>query len=1841
MTLWQRVAGVLVLTAACACPAFGQCPRADMNGDCRVGFEDLIAFADRWLDSRIYTEAGLVGWWRMEDEAGAVLADSSGYNRPGVLVNMGDPAWVSGKFGGGLEFDGVDDYVQITGYKGVTGTGPRTVTAWVRTSGNGVVVGWGAPLGVGKRFLMSISQGRLRAEVGGGYVGGSTIVNDGAWHHVAAASDGTGTGAIRLYVDGVPDTISGQLSQIIDTGDTDDVTIGKYGVTYLTGVVDDVRIYDRVLNDEEIAALGTPGADLDASGRVDMADLAIVSAEWREQRWPRVIINEIHHNPDVKTERVEFVELYNAGQAAADLSGWYFSAGIDLRFDDGVVLAPGAYLVVTEDAASFRQKFGFDAHAVFKGKLANEGEMIRLKNRQGETVDEVEYQLGFPWPIVGDPVSPAQPGTGRSIQLINPEMDNDLAGNWRSGAPTPAARNSVFAVNAAPQMRQLSHSPKSPRSGEPVTITVKVTDPQGVSAVNLSYQIVLPGQYIRLTDAAYTTNWTTIAMRDDGSNGDETAGDNVYTVVIPGSIQVHRRLIRYRITARDTTGLSITAPYSDDPCPNFAYFVYDGVPAWTAAINPWVSRPQNVTYGPEMMRSLPVYHLISSKTDVETATWLEKYQGNDYKWRGTLVYDGEVYDHISYRMRGGVWRYAMGKNMWKFDFNRGHYFEARDDYGEKYATTWDKLNLSACIQQGSFGQRGEHGMFEALTFRLFNLAGCPAPKTHWLHFRVIDEAHEVGMYNAAHPPITSSGTQYDGDFWGLYMAIEQVDGRFLDEHGLPDGNLYKMEVGYGEKNNQGPTQPADFTDIQYFKNTFESSPSQDWWVTHANLDHYYPMFAVYHACHHGDITHKNHFFYHNPEPIKNEWGTNYLWSQLPWDVDLTWTTYYGSMSDPWSRSGILNHSGISIRNKNFTRHFIDLMWGNDQIHQLIDEFAAIIDPPGAALSMVDADRAMWDYHWVMGSGAYPTYLSEDASFKAGQNRFYLAAYNAGLERSFRGMVQLMKNYATSRRVYMENLCADTAIPHKPTITYTGTEGYPVNDLRFSTGPYSDPQGSQTFAAMQWRIGEVAPFSQSTEPGTPVTLIPPGSTWRYFKGTQEASQPDVTAWRQYDFNDSAWPQGAAPIGWGESSSFLGTMLDGMQWTYTSFYVRKKFVISDLSGVGKATLSVMYDDGFNVWINNTFLPSASANMPGENVPFDGVANGNHDNESSWFTFDVPLSCLVEGDNIIAIQVHNFSRTTSSDCFVDASLTVEPASQEPPPVPPNYYRQRGKYEIEAVWESGELTQYQNSVRIPAGVVRPGRTYRARVRMKDNTNRWSHWSDPLQFVAGEPLGADILQNLRITEVMYNPGDGGAYDNDEYEFIELKNIGDSGVLDLSSVSFTDGILFDFAAGDIQSLAAGEFVLVVRNKAAFESRYGTELSSRIAGQYATAQNDQKLANEGEVLRLEDTWNGVITEFEYRDGRGWPLAADGGGHSLVPLASALEGQPHGSTHYGGNWRASAFIHGSPGADDPELPTTVVINEIVAHTDYFDPARPEYDSNDWIELYNTAGSTVALNGDWYLSDTADDLKKWRLPNVDLAAHAFVTFDEVSGFHNPISTGFGLNKGGEEVFLSYLPGDGTDRIVDCVTFKGQENFVSLGRYPDGAPWWFALPPTRDAANGIPYRGLVFSEIMYHPVDNMYEYIELHNPTGQTAPLYGEHGACRIDGGVRYAFPAGLSLGAGQRLVLVPFDPVIDVAAWAQFKADYNVSTLTPGVNVFGPYEGNLSNAGERIALEKPEPPDLPDLDIPWVIVDEVIYGDHAPWPEAPDGDGDALRRVSSQATVSGNDPTNWQAGAPSPGR
>jgi len=517
-----------------------------------------------------------------------------------------------------------------------------------------------------------------------------------------------------------------------------------------------------------------------------------------------------------------------------------------------------------------------------------------------------------------------------------------------------------------------------------------------------------------------------------------------------------------------------------------------------------------------------------------------------------------------------------------------------------------------------------------------------------------------------------------------------------------------------------------------------------------------------------------------------------------WDVDLTWTCYYGGMSDPFSRSGVLNPSEINVACRNRVREICDLLFNSDQTNQLIDDYAAIIDDPDGGLSIVDADRAMWDYHWAVGDGAYPRYLNRQASSKAGQGRFYEEAGQRGYTRSFEGMVQVMKDFVVERQSHMDSISRDSAIPRTPTVTATCPPTFPINSLTFDISPFSDPQGNGTFAAMKWRIAEVAPGSQVAVQNDRIVLIDEGAQWKYFKGTREPSSTQGSPWRQIDFDDSNWLSGNTPIGYGET--FIVTNLSDMRGGYSTVYLRKQFEVADIDAIGNLVLEAMYDDGINIWINSVHV--ASGNTPLASLPFDATVGNRSENHGfTAFPLAKPSTYLVPGTNVITAQVINASLSNSSDCSFDIRLLGEiDEGTEPPVISNSYSRKPGKYEIDSTWESDEITDLSNNtIQIPASEVKVGRTYRVRSRMKDNSGRWSHWSAPLQFVTGEPMSAGILEDLRITEVMYNPPAppaGDSTDNEEFEFIELMNIGDEN-LDLSSVSFVDGITFDFSNGSI------------------------------------------------------------------------------------------------------------------------------------------------------------------------------------------------------------------------------------------------------------------------------------------------------------------------------------------------------------------------------------------------------------------------------------------------------------
>ncbi|MFT4549473.1 MAG: hypothetical protein ACI9MB_003447, partial [Verrucomicrobiales bacterium] len=622
-------------------------------------------------------------------------------------------------------------------------------------------------------------------------------------------------------------------------------------------------------------------------------------------------------------------------------------------------------------------------------------------------------------------------------------LTGEVTGDSGEGAgPTPGAMNHSFALNSPPQIRQVSHAPEQPASGQPVFVTAKITDPDGVAGVTLQYQLVEPGDYFcrylkfntngtantdpRFEDPA---NWTSVAMSDDGSGGDLLSADSIYSVTLPTSLQTNRRLIRYRITADDTPGTEITVPYSDDPQPNFAYFVYDGTPDWTGTIRASDTNP--VTYPGSLMSSIPTYFLLSTNTWVDDSQF-GGYSGSEYLWPGSMVYDGKVYDHIQYRPRGGSHRFDYGKNFWKFDFQRGHRFEARDEYGARYETDWNKLNFSSIVQQVGFNHRGEQGLLENVGFRLFELCGVPSCETHYNQFYVIDQTSPTGA------------NQYEGDYYGLFLSIEQMDGQYLDQHGLPDGNLYKIEGHNGQSNNQGSDAVSNGSDVSSFISTYRNgTPTAQWWEDNLDVENYLSYRSVVEGIHHYDIANgKNYFYYHNPVTDK--------FQVLPWDLDLTWANNMFGSGNHNFKTQVAGNAAFNTDYQNRVREIIDLIYNTDEGYRLIDESVRDVWTPGSP-SLVGADRRLWDNN--------PRLNSKD--------RYY----DIATDNEFSGMIQVLKSYIVSRGSWMTSnlLTQESNIPNTPVITHSGSPGYPSNDLQFTSSAYNSSTG---FEAMEWRISEI-------------------------------------------------------------------------------------------------------------------------------------------------------------------------------------------------------------------------------------------------------------------------------------------------------------------------------------------------------------------------------------------------------------------------------------------------------------------------------------------------------------------------------------------------------------------------------------------------------------------------------------------------------------------------------------------------------------------------------------------------------------------------------------------------
>ena len=228
--------------------------------------------------------SALVAYYRLDGDA----TDTSGNGNDGTF--MGSPQSVPGKFGQALEFEGLD-YVQVEGYIPISGAADRTVTAWIKMQADGVqgIVSWGV-VSRQNKWVLRLDNGRLRCEIEGSFVRGDTLLNDGEWHHtgVSFANDGTPQlGDVELYVNGVLEA-HGESTLEIDTNTTGNLEIGRNlkNDGFFQGSIDDVRIYDRALTENEIQTVMEGSAQGFPLARgANPPDGSLLESTWATLSW--------------------------------------------------------------------------------------------------------------------------------------------------------------------------------------------------------------------------------------------------------------------------------------------------------------------------------------------------------------------------------------------------------------------------------------------------------------------------------------------------------------------------------------------------------------------------------------------------------------------------------------------------------------------------------------------------------------------------------------------------------------------------------------------------------------------------------------------------------------------------------------------------------------------------------------------------------------------------------------------------------------------------------------------------------------------------------------------------------------------------------------------------------------------------------------------------------------------------------------------------------------------------------------------------------------------------------------------------------------------------------------------------------------------------------------------------------------------------------------------------------------------------------------------------------------------------------------------------------------------
>ena len=529
-------------------------------------------------------------------------------------------------------------------------------------------------------------------------------------------------------------------------------------------------------------------------------------------------------------------------------------------------------------------------------------------------------------------------------------------------------------------------------------------------------------------------------------------------------------------------------------------------------------------------------------------------------------------------------------------------------------------------------------------------------------------------------------------------------------------------------------------------------------------------------------------------------------------------------------------------------------------------------------------------------------------------------------------------------------------------------------------------------------------------GGEVMWISLKSNWRFLAGRAEASSPDPRSWRGVTFDDGSWLERPAVFYYGESG-FTGTHLADMQGNYSSFFLRKNFVVADPGVVSQVYLRAICDDGYVAWINGQ--PVASVYAPAGGTNYNSLASGVAQEPVTYVTqvLPAPSGYLVPGTNVLAIQVFNVS-IGSSDIVFDAELVAELRSDAPPSVAsvvpaPGLVDSLTRVTVTfseavvGVKSSDLMLNEVGAIEVSGG----GQVYAFEFEPPPLGGVQVTWDsrNAIRTVALPTRGLDST----------GPGMNWAYELVSPTGPVVEGVHPPAGLTLGSlteVSVTfDQAVMGLEAQDLELNGTGAMAVTGLGAGPYRFQFG----SAAAG------------------------SAVV---------GW--AADHGITGVSVYAPEL---------VAAGWSYTV---------EPQVePPVVMINELLAES--VEGLTDEDGANvDWIELHNAGTSAVSLHG-WGLTDDLARPHQWVFPEVNLPARGYLVVfasgkdrrSTASG--SPLHTNFKLGVEGE--YLGLFSPDTPARAVSELApgYGEQRPGYGYGRQPGGV-WGYYAQPTPGSANG-----------------------------------------------------------------------------------------------------------------------------------------------------------------------------------